>query len=527
MNRLLLRCAVALSLLAGFSTGSYAEVRLPNVFGSHMVLQRDQPVPVWGWADKDEEVTVSIRDQKKSAKAGDDGRWQVMLDALAVGEPASLVVEGKNQLTFEDVLVGEVWVCSGQSNMEWSVRQAIDSDLETLAAANSQLRLLSVQKATKPEAQTDIVGSWQTCTPETIPNFSAVAYFFGRQLQETLHVPVGLINTSWGGTRAEAWTSPEGMTSKEELKPILETWAKAIDTYSPENARKDYDEAIAQWRKAVQEAKDKGAKPPQKPNLKADPKLSHDRPSNLYNGMIAPLVPYAIRGAIWYQGESNAGRAYQYRTLMPTMIRSWRNVWKQGDFPFYMVQLANFMEPKSEPQDSAWAELREAQMLTIDAEKNVGVACIIDIGAAKDIHPKDKQNVGKRLARLALVDLYDLAGKIARNGPTYRSMDIEDGRCVIHFDNLGEGNFRGISGWYNEPLRGFAIAGADKKFVWAEAKVDGDTVVVSSPEVKEPLAVRYDWADNPRGNLYNKAMLPAYPFRTDDWEGVTKDKVNP
>lgn len=239
--------------------------------------------------------------------------------------------------------------------------------------------------------------------------------------------------------------------------------------------------------------------------------------------MVAPLVPYAIRGGIWYQGESNAGRAYQYRTLMPTMITSWRDAWDQGDFPFYMVQLANFREIKDQPVESDWAELREAQMMTIDAIPNVGVACITDIGAAKDIHPKDKQNVGKRLARLALVNDYGMDG-ITLQGPTYRSIDIEAGKCVVHFDTYGSK----LTTYYREPLTGFAIAGADKKWHWAQAKITGpDTVEVWHPEVKEPLAVRYNWADNPQGTLFSEMYLPAYPFRTDDWPGITESNVTP
>ncbi|MBX3444004.1 MAG: sialate O-acetylesterase [Planctomyces sp.] len=504
-----------------------AEVRLPHVFGNHMVLQRDAPVPVWGWADAGETVTVSIRGQSQTAQPEADGRWRVTLDPLAVGEPATLTVKGANTIELQDVLIGEVWVCSGQSNMEWPIRRSLDPDLESLTASHPGLRLFTVPRKASAEPQTDVDAEWTACTPRSVRDFSAVAYFFGRQLHETLGVPVGLINTSWGGTRAEAWTSAEGMASRAELQPILDTWAARIDEFQKPETQASYEQALEAWKTAAEEAKAKGEREPRKPNPPVDPTHHHDRSSTLYNGMIAPLTPFAIRGAIWYQGESNAGRAYQYRTLMPALIRSWRAAWGQGDFPFYQVQLANFMAPKDEPGDSAWAELREAQHLTAETEKNVGCACIIDLGAIKDIHPKDKQNVGKRLARLALVDLYGFAGKVTRSGPTYRSMTIENGRCILHFDNLGEGELRGLSGWYGDPLRGFAIAGADRKFVWAEAKVEGDTVVVSSESVPEPLAVRYNWADNPNGNLCNGAMLPAYPFRTDDWEGVTAKNLTP
>jgi sialate O-acetylesterase len=523
MSKLLLRLTVLSLTCFVTASSARADVRLPHVFGSHMVLQREMPVPVWGWADAGEDVTVGFRDQTKSTKAGDDGKWQVTLDALAVGEPATLSVKGKNTVTLDDVLVGEVWLASGQSNMQWSIAAALDPDLESLAASHSQIRLFYVPRVANAEPQTDVDAQWKLCTPENISEFSAVCYFFGRQLQETLGVPVGLIHTSWGGTRAEAWASAEGMASRGEFKPILDKWEQDIAAWDPMAAKAKHEADLAAWEKSADSGRRRGARP-QPPQ---DPKTSQHRPSNLYNAMIAPLVPFAVRGAIWYQGESNAGRAYQYRTLMPAVIRSWRSVWKQGDFPFYQVQLANFKAKTSEPGDSDWAELREAQMLTCDAEKNVGVACIIDIGAAKDIHPKDKQNVGKRLARLALVDNYGFAGKITRSGPTYRSLDIQGEKCIVHFDNLGEGPLKGLTGWYGEPLKGFAIAGPDKKFVWAEAKIEGNTVIVSSPSVKEPVAVRYNWADNPDGNLYSKVMLPAYPFRTDDWEGITVKNVTP
>lgn len=501
-----------------------AEVKLPSVFGSHMVLQRDQPLTVWGWADPGEVVTVAFRDQSVQATADAHGAWSVKLAPLSVGEPGTLTVRGTNTLTLEDVLVGEVWVCSGQSNMQWSVQAALDPDLETAAAQHPQLRLFQVPLVAHPEPQRDVQAAWKLCTPQTVPSFSAVAYYFGRQLQQTLQVPVGLIQTAWGGTRAEAWTSPAALAARQELRPILDEWERQIAAWNPEQAQAQYEQALARWQAAVEKARAEKQPPPRRPQPPLDPRLSQHRPSNLYNAMVAPLVPFGIRGAIWYQGESNASRAYQYRILMPTMIRSWRDAWKQGDFPFYMVQLANFKEIQPEPGESDWAELREAQMLTIDAEPNVGVACITDLGAAKDIHPKNKQDVGKRLARLALVDNYGFSGKLVRNGPVYRSLDIIGNKCVVHFDTAGSK----LISFYGEPLRGFAIAGADRRWVWAEAKITGpDTVELSHPSVPEPVAVRYNWADNPQGNLYNELYLPAYPFRSDDWPGVTVNNVKP
>ncbi len=516
-------CAYGFAAMFCAATPVCADVKLPAVFGDHMVLQREIPAPVWGWADAGEQVTVTFRGQTKTATAGSDGKWSVKLDALAVGEPATLTVAGKNTVELQDVLVGEVWVCSGQSNMQWSVKAGLDPDLEAAAANHPGIRLFQVPMVTAREPQQDVKAAWRECTPGNIPQFTAVGYYFGRQLHEVLGVPVGLIQTAWGGTRAEAWTSAEVLAGSPMFKPILDKWALDCADYDSGRTQQKYNEALATWQKEVQAANDAGKRPPQRPQAPGDPRASQHHPSNLYNAMVAPLVPYAIRGAIWYQGESNAARAYQYRELMPALIRSWRDVWKQGDFSFYQVQLANFREIKAEPGESDWAELREAQMLACDALPKVGAACITDIGAARDIHPRDKQNVGKRLARLALVGDYGVKD-IVRQGPTYRSLDLRDGKATIHFDTHGEK----LISYYGEPLSGFAIAGPDKKWVWATAKItDKDTVELSHPDVTDPRAVRYNWADNPQGNLYNAGYLPAYPFRTDDWEGVTAQNVTP
>lgn len=476
---------------------SYADVKLGSPFQHHMVLQREVPVPVWGWADAGEEVTVTIRSQAKTAKAAADGKWTVTLDPLtANSEATSMTVKGKNEIKLDDVLVGEVWVCSGQSNMEWSIAASIDPDLEAFAANDPQIRLLQIPNVPAMTPQATCGGEWKVCTPDSVRNFSAVGYFFGRQLRQTLGIPVGLIASDWGGTPADAWTSPEAMQATADLKPILDRWA-AMDA--------DYEKN-----------KDVVGKDGKKP---ADPTKNPHHPSVLYNGMIAPIAGYAIRGAIWYQGESNASRAYQYRLLMPTMIQSWRTAWKQGDFSFYQVQLANFLAPKDQPGDSAWAELREAQVIATKAIPNVGAACIIDIGAEKDIHPKDKQNVGKRLARLALNRDYNRKD-IVPQGPTYTSSEAKDGKITVKFDTHGPK----LISYYQQPLRGFAVAGEDKVWKWAEAKITGpDTIEVSSKDVAAPVAVRYNWADNPNGTLYNELYLPAYPFRSDDWKGVTAD----
>jgi sialate O-acetylesterase len=440
-----------------------------------------------------------------------------------LGPAATLTIQGKNTLSFNDVLVGEVWVCSGQSNMGLSVNGALDADLEKAAANFPGIRLFQVPLETAIEPQKDVNAQWRRCTPETIGSFTAVGYFFGRQLHEVLGVPVGLIETAWGGTRAEAWASPEMLDKTAELKPILDTWLERVQ--QPENLEqtKKYELALGAWAKKAEAARAEGKPVPNKPSAHENSRWSRHHPSNLYNAMVAPLIPYAIRGAVWYQGESNAGRAYQYRTLMPATIQSWRDAWGQGDFPFYQVQLANFRAIQQQPGESAWAELQEAQHMIRKTIPNVDAVCITDLGAALDIHPKDKQNVGKRLSRMALYDVYGMHDLI-RQGPTFKSLTIDGNKAVIKFDTH-DGK---LISYYKEPLTGFAVAGEDQKWVWGQAKITNeDTVEVIAPGLDHPVAVRYNWADNPQGNLYNEAYLPAYPFRSDDWEGITVKNVAP
>lgn len=515
-----------LCVISGAAHTSLAQdLKLPSVFGDHMVLQREMPVPVWGWGKPGETVTVAFGDQSVSSPVDEDGKWMVKLAPLVVGEPRQLTVTAGNQRqSIDDVLVGEVWVCSGQSNMQWTVSNAIDPDLEAARAERPQLRLFQLPQVSKAQPQSDVDANWRICAADNISSFSAVAYYFGVNIQEVIGVPVGLIQTAWGGTRAEAWTSPVKMAEVSELKPILDTWAERAAKYDADAAQSQYQAALEKWKQRAAAARSEGRQVPRRPQLQGDPRVDRHHPSNLYNGMISPLLPFAIRGAIWYQGESNAGRAYQYRTLMPAMIQSWRDAWGQGDFPFYQVQLANFREIVDEPAESDWAELREAQWLATKVLPAVGAACITDIGAAKDIHPKNKQDVGKRLARLALVDVYGKGDSIIRNGPTYESMDVDGNKVTLTFDT---GKSPLIT-WYREPLSGFAIAGPDQQFVWANARIVApNQVEVWSEQITEPVAVRYNWANNPQGNLYNTHYLPAYPFRTDDWKGVTVDSVTP
>jgi len=487
-------------------------VRLHGLFTDHMVLQQKSPVPVWGQADPGESVTVRIAGQSKTTKADAQGRWKVLLNPIPGNGPYDLTVVGTNRIMLRDVLVGEVWIGSGQSNMAMSVRRVANAEKEIAAADYPNIRLFKVPLRTNQDPQADVKGAWVVCSPKTIPDFSATAYFFGREIHRRLQVPVGLIQSCWGGTPAEAWTRREVLESDPDFKPILERFERACANL--DQATKRYQERLAKWREQVKAARKTGKRPPRRPRPPLGPNPSH-APSGLWNAMIHPLIPFAIRGVIWYQGESNAGRARQYRKLFPAMIRDWRKQWAQGDFPFLFVQLANFRRPQTDPNEkSAWAELREAQFMTYRTVPNTGMAVIIDIGEADDIHPKNKQEVGRRLALWALAKTY--GRNVIYSGPLYREMRKEGAAIRIFFDEVDGGlTARGPE------LKGFVIAGPDKIFHWAQARIDGNTVLVSAPEEPEPAAVRYGWANNPPCNLYNKAGLPASPFRTDAWPGVT------
>jgi len=490
-----------------------ADVKLPAVISDNMVLQRNKKLSIWGWAEPGEEVMVSVswHRMRWAVTAGDNGKWVFKMNSPKMGGPYEMTFSGKNTITLKNIMVGEVWVCSGQSNMQMAVKSSANAEQEIAAADYPDIRLFTVERKVAEQPQSDCVGNWTLCSPQTVPDFSAVAYYFGRELHKELDVPIGLIHTSWGGTPAEAWTRRGVLKEESDFAPILERYEDAVAKYP--QAMEEHKQKVEEWKKAVEKAKAEGERTPRRPGTPLGPGHPHS-PSGLYNAMIAPLIPYGIGGAIWYQGESNASRAYQYRKLFGRMIQNWRKDWGQDKFAFLFVQLANFMAVKPEPADSAWAELREAQLMTL-ALPNTGMAVIIDIGDANDIHPKNKQDVGRRLALWALARTY--GKELVYSGPIYKSMRIEGEKIVMQFDYVGGGLVAGGGG----PLKGFAIAGADRKFVWADGKIDGDSVVVSSSEVSEPVAVRYAWADNPVCNLYNKEGLPASPFRTDDWPGIT------
>ncbi|HYG78370.1 MAG TPA: sialate O-acetylesterase [Planctomycetota bacterium] len=503
-----------LSVLALFC--AHADVTLPAVISDNMVLQQDKDCPIWGKAEPGEKVTVSIAGKKASTKAGADGQWSVKIGGIKAGGPYEMTIAGKNEIKISNILAGEVWVASGQSNMEWTVKNSRDPEQEIANAKFPSIRMFTVKKKVAGEPQSNCEGKWEVCDSSTVANFSAVGYFFARELYQRLGIPVGVIHTSWGGTPAESWTSAEGLQNDPDFQPIIENFKKKVENFP--KARDAYPEQVKKWEEAAAKAKAENKPVPNKPRQPSEPENDPWKPSGLYNGMIAPILNYRIAGAIWYQGESNAGRAYQYRKLFPNMITDWRKHFKQGnDFPFLWVQLANFMAKKPEPGESSWAELREAQQMTLKLP-NTGTGLAIDIGEEKDIHPKNKQDVGRRLAFGALKIAYNREN--AFSGPVYDSVDFKDGKAEVKFKHAFEG--LKVKG---DKLTGFAIAGEDKKFVWADAKIIGnDKVQVWSDAVKAPVAVRYGWADNPDVALYNNADLPASPFRTDEWDGVTKGK---
>ncbi|WP_345318328.1 sialate O-acetylesterase [Novipirellula rosea] len=494
---------------------AHAELKMSSIFGDSMVLQRDKPIHVWGWTTAGQDVSVELAGHSAAATADDSGRFDVFIDALPAGGPHEMKIAADESKSFKDVLIGEVWICSGQSNMGMSVASSNDADLEALAANYPNIRLISVPQVGTQEPQTDFNGNWAACSPQTVKDFSAAGYFFGRQLHQTLDIPIGLIDNAWGGSSAEAWVERKVLEDDGKYAELLEKWDRTAATY-------DHEAAMAKWKQRHAEwAKTKKGNPPRAPRNEL---TGNHRPSNIYNGVLKPTIGYTIRGVVWYQGESNASRAYQYRDLFPLMIQSWRDEWKQGDFPFYWVQLADFRNEVDSPVDSDWAELREAQTMTMSRLPNTGEAVILNLGEANDIHPKNKQGVGTRLARWALAK--DYGYKIPYQSPTYRgsdeAMQVTGDRVRLKFDHVGSG----LDTFDINDAIGFSIAGADQKFVNAKAKiVDKETIEVWSDGVDKPVAVRYAWADNPVCNVQSREGLALTPFRTDDWPGKTEGVV--
>ncbi len=496
-------CLAIGSLLSLTESAARAEVRLPALFSDNAVLQQGLPLPVWGWADEGEQVTVRFRDQTVTTMAR-DGKWMVRLAAVSAGGgPDTLTVTGQNTLTVKNVLIGEVWLCSGQSNMEFPLGRSFESGADVTNSVNPNIRLFHVPKLKAEGPVTDVKATWREAGPDSVRNFSAVGYYFGRDLEKARHVPVGMIESDWGGSPAEVWMKRTVLEANPRyITEILEKYLEDV---------KRYHEAHAAFEKSSAENKAAGKPVGRVPNPPAW------RPTELYNGMIAPLIPYALKGALWYQGEANAGRAEQYRTLFADMIRNWRTDWAQGDFTFLTVQLAPFNPIKPDPAESTWAELREAQLLSTKVLPNAGMAVITDVGDPKDIHPTRKQPVGARLALAARGIAY--GENIVYSGPVYKSMEVRDHQIALHFDHVGAG-LEAREG----ALKGFAICGEDHKFVWADAIISGNEILVSHATVEKPVAVRYGWADCPVVNLWNKDGLPATPFRTDDFPMITAPK---
>ena len=504
-------------LLFLFSVNIFADVRLPDVLGDSMVLQQGQKVPVWGTAEAGETVVVKLQKQKLTVIADAKGNWRIDLKPLKVEfTPQTLTIEGKNKIELKDILIGEVWLVAGQSNMQRLLRETANGDEVQKAANHPNIRLFNVSRDVAFKKKQGKLGLWQPTTPESVAEFSAAGYYFGVELENALKVPIGLINSSYGGSQAEAWTPVEYLNANPDLKVTVER-TKIWDEERP-RVKIEYAAAIAKWREDSDKAKAAGAKPSPSPGV-PDALRDYRIASSIYDGMIAPLMPFAVKGAFWYQGESNEARAEQYNILLPVMIKAWRERWGAGNFPFGIIQLPNYRQPKDEPADEAWSFVREAQRRTSLNTANTGLVVTIDIGEASDIHPKNKLDVGKRMAIWALKDVY---GRKLSDSPVLKKSEVKGDKITLTFDDVG----KGLQIKTGEKLNEFAIAGADKKFVWADAKIVGkNKVEVWSDKIKNPVAVRYAFNNNPRNpNLTNDSGLPAAPFRTDDFDDPTKGK---
>ncbi len=485
-----------------------ANISLPALIADGMVLQQNSRVAIWGWADPGETVSVTNDWDHKTVKtkAGADGRWQVSMATTSAGGPYQLMIKGKNEIHIDQVMLGEVWLCSGQSNMEFPLGKGqgwrsgeINWEQEVAAATDPRIRMFTVKQMVAGTPLNNVSGTWQTCSPQTAGSFSAVAYYFGREIARATGFTVGLIHSSWGGTPAESWVRQDILGSDKYFSDILQRYRS--DSIEFPQATAQYQEELARWKASSDSITSKGGKPAAAPKAPIDPEKNSKSPTKLYNGMIHPLIPYTLKGVIWYQGESNSSRAIQYRKLFPALIKSWRAEWK-SEFPFYFVQIA--------PHHQQLPEIREAQFMTLRSVPNTGMAVITDAGDSLDIHPRNKEIVGRRLSLWALNKVYGKKDSIF-SGPLYRRIRKENGSIRVYFDHTEKGLTA-----KDGALREFMIAGADKRFVPAIAKIEGNTIVVWSDEVKEPEAVRFAWKNVMRPNLYNGAGLPASPFRTDE-----------
>jgi hypothetical protein len=504
-----------LSLVLCAKISVTAQIKLPALVGDNMVLQRNASVNLWGWAAPNEKISIQLEWQNNSIEttADKDGNWTAIAKTPDGSPKAySIILEASNKITLHNILIGEVWLCSGQSNMNFTVGReeknwktgVLNYEEEIKNANYPTVRLFTVANDASPKPLFDVKGNWQVCSPNSIGKFSAVGYFFGRELLQKLNIPIGLISSSWGGTKAEAWTSQQVLEDNPDFVPILER-----NVVKEKNYYTDLETYYSNTRKQKLDT-NKESELSKTVFKKPSRESANKEPFVLYNAMLNPLVNYTIKGVIWYQGESNAERAYQYRSLFPAMVKNWRSDWKQGDFPFYYVQIA--------PHNSQNAEIREAQLLALKTIPNSGMVVTTDIGDAKNIHPIDKQTVGKRLGLIARAQTYN-EPNLVYSGPIYNHMKINKKRIQIYFDYANSGLSK-----KGELVKEFEIAGEDRVFYPAEAEIKANTVVVSSSKVKKPIAVRFAWKAVPEPNLFNTENLPASPFRTDDWPQKTDNE---
>jgi sialate O-acetylesterase len=503
------RVAATLLALVGAAATLVAKPEPAPLFRDHAVLQRDRPLPIWGRAEPGERITVRFADQTRSTQADTEGRWRVVLDPVpANSTPSTLTLAGDSTLVISDVLVGEVWLASGQSNMEWPLRRTYDHALDIPTPANPLIRHIKIRK-TVADSPAETVGilrdTWQPATPETRGEFSAVAYYFARDLQARLDLPIGIIDSTWGGTRAESWLDHDTLSKDPALASVREDWTGQLASYPERKAKYQADRAA--WEQRQTEAQAAGQPFKERPPGEPWGPGHHSTPAGLYNGMIAPLIPYALRGVIWYQGESNAWRADRYHGLFSALITGWRARFAQDTLPFYWVQLASYSA--GDPDGLQWARLREAQTRTL-ALPATGQALALDLGDPRDIHPRNKRDVGRRLARLALARTYQIP--LVDRGPVFLQATREASSYRVTF-GPPEGGLSSLTA----RITGFELAGADRAFHPAEARFDGSDLILTSPAVPDPVAVRYAWRNAPTASLYNHAGLPAEPFRTDDW----------
>lgn len=500
-----------------------AELKVPHFFSDHMILQRERVAAIWGKADAGAEVTVSFKGKSATAKAGADGKWRAQIETGAADAKGAVLTisAGADKIEIQDVLVGEVWFASGQSNMFYTMNRSPEYAGLIAESNHPALRMFNAPLVTAEANQEDIDGSWKAATPETVADYSAVAFFFARKLHLELGVPVGVIKSAWGGKPVETFTSREALNTLPGTKALVDAMLKDESTYEQAKADAAYATKLEQWKATMAAAKGKAdvdrKRLPKKPDAPKRPLLTEGRPGVLYAAMIHPFVGYTMRGAIWYQGEGNARPgAVPYDQTLPLMINDWRKRW--GDeFSFYYVQLASYHAPSTEPgTPDSWALTQDRMRLVLATTPKTGMAVTNDVGEANDIHPKNKKDPGERLARWALAK--DYAKELIYSGPLFKTSEVKDGAIRVTFDQAGEG----LKSRDGGALKRFEIAGADKKWKWADAKIDGkDAVIVSNAEVKQPVAVRYAWAANPEGaNLVNSDGLPASVFRTDDWDDV-------